>query len=159
MVPLMSVTRRRHSTCLYRIIKVGWLDCAICLATRDRGGVTVSANERFPGELETLRADNIRLQRLLKLSEAQARAADPDQGTLTGAPQSPVSMGSPPGEKIRFYFDLFRCRTGPVRRFSVAHSSRTGPVCASALLVAVRGARCRLLGRGGEHRRQRARWS
>lgn len=33
----------------------------------------VSANERFPGELETLRADNIRLQRLLKLSEAPYR--------------------------------------------------------------------------------------
>lgn len=28
MVPLVSVARRRHSTCLYRIIKVGWLDSA-----------------------------------------------------------------------------------------------------------------------------------
>lgn len=72
---------------------------------------TVSAKERFPGELETLRADNIRLQRLLKLSETQARAADPDQATLTGAPQSPVRMTSSPEDKIRFYFDLFRCRT------------------------------------------------
>ena len=72
---------------------------------------TVSAKERYPGELETLRVDNIRLQRLLKLSQAQARAADPDQATLTGAPQSPVSIGSPPWEKIRFFFDLFRCRT------------------------------------------------
>ena len=58
-----------------------------------------------------MRADNIRLQRLLKLSETQARAADPDQATLTGAPQPPVSMGSAPEDKIRFYFDLFRCRT------------------------------------------------
>jgi superfamily II DNA or RNA helicase len=72
---------------------------------------TVTVKERFPGELETLRADNARLQRLLKLSEAQARAADPDQATLTGAPLSPVSMTSPPEDKIRFYFDLFRCRT------------------------------------------------
>ena len=72
---------------------------------------TVSAKERFPGELETLRADNDRLQRLLKLTKAQARAADPDQATLTGAPQSPVRMMSSPEDKIRFYFDLFRCRT------------------------------------------------
>ena len=72
---------------------------------------TVSAKERFPGELETLRADNVRLQRLHKLSEAQARAAHPDQATLTGAPQSPMSMGSPAEAKIRFYFDLFGCRT------------------------------------------------
>ena len=67
--------------------------------------------ERFPGELETLRADNLRLRRLLKLSEEQARAADPDQATLAGAPESPVSMASAPADKIRFYLDLFRCRS------------------------------------------------
>ena len=67
--------------------------------------------ERFPGELETLRADNVRLRRLLKLSEEQARAADPDQAALTGAPTAPVDMGSTPDDKIRFYADLFRCRT------------------------------------------------
>ena len=27
------------------------------------------------------------------------------------APETPVSMASSPAEKIRFYFDLFRCRT------------------------------------------------
>jgi hypothetical protein len=37
--------------------------------------------ERFPGELQTLRADNVRLRRLLALSEEQTRAADPDQAT------------------------------------------------------------------------------
>jgi superfamily II DNA or RNA helicase len=67
--------------------------------------------ERFPGELETLRADNLRLRRLLKLSEEQARAADADQAALTGAPTAPVDMGSRPDDKIRFYADLFRCRT------------------------------------------------
>ena len=70
---------------------------------------TVSMKEQFPGELETLRADNVRLRRLLKLSEEQARAADPDQATLTGAPESPVHMGSTPDDKVRFYLDLFRC--------------------------------------------------
>jgi hypothetical protein len=67
--------------------------------------------ERFPGELETLRADNMRLRRLLELSEEQARAADPDQAALTGASESPVNMGSAPEDKVRFFFDLFRCRS------------------------------------------------
>jgi hypothetical protein len=52
--------------------------------------------EQFPGELQTLRADNVRLRRLLALSEEQARAADPDQATLTGAPTAPVDMRSVP---------------------------------------------------------------
>jgi superfamily II DNA or RNA helicase len=67
--------------------------------------------EQFPGELETLRAENMRLRRLLKLSEEQARAADPDQATLAGAPTTPVDMASTLDDKIRFYTDLFRCRT------------------------------------------------
>jgi hypothetical protein len=53
----------------------------------------------------------VRLRRLLQLSEEQARAAANDQATLTGAPQSPVSMASSPIDKVRFFFDLFRCRT------------------------------------------------
>jgi hypothetical protein len=56
----------------------------------------VGVKEQFRGELEMLRADNVRLRRLLKLSEEQARAADPDQAALTGAPGSPVHMGRPP---------------------------------------------------------------
>ena len=67
--------------------------------------------EQFPGELETLRADNVRLRRLLELSEEQARAAHPDQAALTGAPTAPVDMRSVPEDKIRFYANLFRCRT------------------------------------------------
>jgi hypothetical protein len=61
--------------------------------------------------LETLRADNVRLRRLLELSEEQARAADPDQAALTGAPTAPVDMRTVPEDKIRFYAHLFRCRT------------------------------------------------
>ena len=73
--------------------------------------MTVIGAEQFPGELDTLRADNSRLRRLLQLSEGQARAAASDQATLTGAPESPISMASSPAEKVRFYFDIFRCRT------------------------------------------------
>jgi superfamily II DNA or RNA helicase len=68
-------------------------------------------DERFPGELETLRADNVRLRRLLELSEEQARAADPDQPALTGAPTAPLDMRSAPEAKLRFYGGLFQCRT------------------------------------------------
>jgi hypothetical protein len=73
--------------------------------------LTVSGVESFLGELGTLRADNARLRRLLQLSEEQARAAASDQATLTGAPASPVTMGSNSADKVRFFFELFRCRT------------------------------------------------
>jgi hypothetical protein len=73
--------------------------------------LAVSGVESFPGELDTLRADNARLRHLLQLSEEQARAAASDQATLTGAPASPVTMGSSSADKVRFFFDLFRCRT------------------------------------------------
>ncbi len=73
--------------------------------------VIVSGIENFPGELDTLRTDNLRLRRLLQLSEEQARAAASDQATLTGAPDSPVTMGSSSASKVRFFFELFRCRT------------------------------------------------
>jgi superfamily II DNA or RNA helicase len=68
-------------------------------------------DERFPGDLATLRAENLRLRRLLELSEEQARAARPDQATLTGAPTAPVTKRSPLHDKVRFYLDLFRCRS------------------------------------------------
>ncbi|WP_433197354.1 TOTE conflict system archaeo-eukaryotic primase domain-containing protein [Nocardia sp. CA-107356] len=64
------------------------------------------AVERFPGELEALRADNARLRRLLDLTENQARAADPDQTAVS----NPIDMRSAPEAKVRFYLDLFRCR-------------------------------------------------
>jgi len=75
-----------------------------------QGVLIVSDVEKFPGELDTLRADNARLRRLLRLSEEQARAAASDQATLTGAPASPVTMGSNSADKVRFFIDLFRCR-------------------------------------------------
>jgi hypothetical protein len=61
--------------------------------------------------LDTLRADKVRLPRLLQLSEEQARAAAIDQATLTGAPGSPVTMNSGSANKVRFHTELFRCRT------------------------------------------------
>jgi hypothetical protein len=83
--------------------------------------------EQFPGELQALRADNVRLRRLLALSEEQARAADPDQATLTGAPTAPVDMRSAPEDKIRFYVNLFRCRTDVYAvRWENRHDGRSG---------------------------------
>lgn len=60
--------------------------------------------ERYPGELDTLRVDNIRLRRLLELTEQQARAADPDQTetiatrSATGVPLMLAGTGSLIGE-------------------------------------------------------------
>ena len=83
--------------------------------------------ERFPGELETLRADNKRLRRLLELSEQQARAADPDQATLTGARESPVSMRSAPEDKVRFFLNLFSCRSDVyAQRWENGRDGRSG---------------------------------
>jgi hypothetical protein len=100
---------------------------------RSREVQTVNVKEQFPGELETLRADNSRLRRLLKLSEEQARAADPDQATLTGAPQSPVNMRSTPEDKVRFYLDLFRCRP---EVYAMRENRRDGR---SGWMLAIRG--------------------
>ncbi|QIS21167.1 hypothetical protein [Nocardia terpenica] len=63
--------------------------------------------EDFLGELDALRAENIRLRNLLRLTEEQARAAAPDQ-TAVG---TPVDMQATPEAKVRFYLDLFRCRS------------------------------------------------
>jgi hypothetical protein len=56
--------------------------------------LTVSGVESFPGELDTLRADNVRLRRLLQLSEEQALEATSDQATLTGTSwRRPLTAG------------------------------------------------------------------
>ncbi|WP_327120553.1 hypothetical protein OHB12_16685 [Nocardia sp. NBC_01730] len=48
--------------------------------------------ERFPEELDSLRAWNARLRHLLRLTEEQARAATPDQT----AAETPVDMQATP---------------------------------------------------------------
>jgi hypothetical protein len=63
--------------------------------------------ERYPGELDALRAENTRLRHLLRLTDEQASAATPDQT----AAETPVDMQSTPEAKVRFYADLFRCRS------------------------------------------------
>jgi len=63
-------------------------------------------------ELEELRRDNARLRKLLDLSEEEARAARRDQPALAvRTPAGPVTMDSPPEQKVRFFQDLFRART------------------------------------------------
>ena len=85
---------------------MGWHLCWSISRADGRG-----VDERFPGELDTLRADDMRQRWLLKLSEEQARAAVPDQPALTGAPPAPVDIRSAPEAKVWFYASLFRCRT------------------------------------------------
>jgi integrase len=84
--------------------------------------LTVSGVEGFPGELDALRSDNARLRRLLQLSEEQARAAASDQATLTGAPASPVTMGSSSAEKVRFFVDLKKTDLAPLTIQDLRHT-------------------------------------
>jgi hypothetical protein len=61
----------------------------------------VTGVEQFPGELDGSPAANLRLRRLLQLTEEQARAAANDQATVIGTPESPVSMSSSPAAHER----------------------------------------------------------
>jgi hypothetical protein len=110
--------------------------------------------QRSPGKLQTLRADNVRLRRLLELSAEEARAADLRQPPLTGTPTAPVDMRSAPEAKLRFYASLFRCRTDVYAvRWETSRDGRSGwtpaikgywrkgmkqvRVCASPLIMGV----------------------
>src|SRR2546430_11254223 len=79
--------RRRQQRGTVRSVS-GLTERRYSLADEHHGRHTVVVEERFPGELEMLRDDNVRLRRLLQLSEEQARAADPDQATLSASPES-----------------------------------------------------------------------
>jgi superfamily II DNA or RNA helicase len=76
-------------------------------------GLNADVDRALMRELEELRLDNARLRRLLELSEAEAKAAHPDQPALAPAitPIGPVTMNSSPEIKVRLYQDLFRART------------------------------------------------
>ena len=67
--------------------------------------------ERFPGEVEELRAENSRLRKLLALSEQQARAAAADQLALGLTDPGQLTMASSPTDKVLFFGNLFRART------------------------------------------------
>ncbi|MGW4720503.1 TOTE conflict system archaeo-eukaryotic primase domain-containing protein [Nocardia sp. NPDC004260] len=78
----------------------------------------------FPGELESLRAENTRLRNLLRLTEEQARAASPYQ---TAAARTLVDMRATPEAKVRFYLDLFGCRLDTYAvRWENPHDGRSG---------------------------------
>ncbi|EMY33850.1 Helicase [Arthrobacter crystallopoietes BAB-32] len=85
-------------------------------------------------ELEELRLDNARLRKLLDLSEQEAQAARQDQPALhLQALRGPVTMSSPPEQKVRLFQDLFRARTDIYAvRWENAKDGRSGWVPAVA---------------------------
>jgi hypothetical protein len=74
-------------------------------------------SERFAGEATTaqeivaLRAENARLLRLLKLTQAQAAPPGPAQAGFFEAPPGPVHAGSPAAAKVALFGALFAART------------------------------------------------
>ncbi len=79
--------------------------------------------ESYPGELDALRTENTRLRKLLALTENQARPARPDQ-TAAGAP---IHRHASPQTKVRFYLDLFGCRSDVYAvRWENRHDGRSG---------------------------------
>jgi len=62
-------------------------------------------------ELARLRAENVRLLRLLELTPQQAAPPGPAQAAYFEAPPGMVHDGSPPDAKVAFYAALFAART------------------------------------------------
>ena len=62
-------------------------------------------------ELASLRAENARLLRLLKLTRREAAPPGPAQGGFFEAPPGAVHAGSPPEVKVAFFGALFAART------------------------------------------------
>ena len=73
------------------------------------GGNVVPAE--VAGELWSLRAENARLLRLLKLSRREAAAPGPAQAGFFEAPPGAVHAGSPPEVKVALFGALFAART------------------------------------------------
>lgn len=65
--------------------------------------------ERLRRELERLRAENVRLSRLLDL-RGQDTAPAPEQLSASVAPPGLVGMSSPVADKLALYIDRFRAR-------------------------------------------------
>src|SRR5215469_17495015 len=85
-------------------------------------------------ELAELRAQNARLRRLLKLSQAEAAPPGPAQAGFFEAPPGPVHASSPLEAKVAFFGALFAARADIYAvRWENARTGRKG------WLPAVRG--------------------
>jgi hypothetical protein len=62
-------------------------------------------------ELARLRAENVRLLRLLRLTSREAEPPGPVQAGFFEAPPGAVHAGSPPEVKVAFFSALFAART------------------------------------------------
>ena len=62
-------------------------------------------------EVDRLRAENMRLLRLLELTPEQARPSGPAQTAIFDSAPGSVHAGSPPAAKVAFYAAMFAART------------------------------------------------
>ncbi len=75
-----------------------------------RDGADGSDIAALSAELDRLRAENARLQRLLDLRPGEARPPGPKQTGIFDAPPGPVDNRSSPEKKLAFYRALFAAR-------------------------------------------------
>jgi hypothetical protein len=78
-------------------------------------------------ELESLRRENVRLRRLLKLTNAEAAPAIGTQAAWFDKSPGSVDAGSHPEKKVQFYAALFGARTDVYAlRWENARSGKSG---------------------------------
>jgi superfamily II DNA or RNA helicase len=75
-----------------------------------RNGADGSDIAALSADLDRLRAENARLQRLLDLRPGEARPPGPEQTGIFDAPPGPVDNRSSPEKKLAFYRALFAAR-------------------------------------------------
>ncbi len=91
-------------------------------------GLSDGRELRLIRELEELRFDNARLRKLLKLSEAESKAAHQDQPVVSAVlPVGAVRMDSSPELKVLLFQNLFRGRSDVYAiRWENARDGRSG---------------------------------
>jgi hypothetical protein len=85
----------------------------------DRGDIAA-----LTAELTSLRAENARLLRLLRLTRREAAPPGPAQAGFFEAPPGAVHAGSPPEVKVAFFGALFAARTDALNYIKAARALR-----------------------------------
>ena len=92
-------------------VTLGWIAWLTCAADGVREAVPDGSDVvALSAELDRLRAENARLQRLLDLRPSEALPPGPEQTGIFDAAPGPVDNRSSPEKKLAFYRALFAAR-------------------------------------------------
>jgi hypothetical protein len=92
-------------------VEWGGAEGGVRRAARPRGAVTLPSSGALEAEVAALRAENVRLRRLLDLTPEQARLPAAAQTGLFLDRPGPVTGSSSGPDKVRFFRALFAART------------------------------------------------